>query len=152
MRYLIILVVISATLVACKKDKFTTAPQIKYKSVKPNFYYSNLPLQDLPVITLEVTDAEGDLSFVDGKDSAWIFVKNLFNNTRDSFQFPDMTGFTKSNFKFDLDFPVQGNIYGGGPGTNSRTDTIYYEIYITDIAKNKSNTVITTDPVYYIVP
>lgn len=155
MRYLPIIVVIAICLVACKKDKFTTAPQISFKSVKPNTIYSNIPNsgQNAPVITLSVTDAEGDLSFVDGKDSAWIYIKNLLANTRDSFKFPDMTGFTKKDFKFDVDIPLISNsLIKGSTRPRPKTDTLYFEIYITDIAKNKSNVIVTSDPVYYVVP
>ena len=154
MRYILFVALIVLALAACKKDKFTTAPQISYKSIKPNTVAGNIPItgQTLPVLTLHVTDAEGDLSFVAGSDSAWIFVKNLLTSARDSFQFPDMTGVTKSNFKFDLDVPLNtSNLMHGTPGLH-KTDTLYFEVYITDIAKNKSNVLTTPDPVYFIVP
>ena len=155
MRYILFVALITLGLAACKKDKFTTAPQIDYKSIKPNVVAGNIPItgQNPPVLTLHVTDAEGDLSFVPGSDSAWIFVKNLLSNTKDSFQFPDLTGVTTSNFKFDLDIPLNSaNLIKGGPRPRPKTDTLYFEVYITDMAKNKSNTIITQDPVYFIVP
>ena len=153
MRYILFAAVIVLGFAACKKDKFTTAPQISYKSLKPNTVYANLTSQPTPILTLHVTDAEGDLSFVNGSDSAWIYIKNLLTNTRDSFKFPDLTGVTTSNFKFDLDIPITGgNLIKGGPRPRPKTDTLYFEVYITDIAKNKSNVVTTEDPVYFIFP
>jgi len=153
MRYILFVALIVLGLAACKKDKFTTAPQISYKSLKPNTVYSNLPSQPAPVITLHVTDAEGDLSFVPGSDSAWIFVKNLLTNTSDSLQFPDLTGVSKSNFQFDLDIPLtSNNLIKGSPRPSPKTDTLYFEVYIKDQAKNKSNVLVTPDPVYFIFP
>lgn len=154
MRYLSIVVVITLALVACKKDKFTTAPQIKYKSIKPDVVTGGgiIGAGSTPVLTFEVTDAEGDLSFVDGQDSAWIYVKNLLANTRDSFKFPDLTGVTTKNFKFDVDVTLSNNVLKGGPRPRPKTDTLYFEVYVTDIAKNKSNVIVTGDPVYFVVP
>jgi hypothetical protein len=153
MRYILFVALIIPVLAACKKDKFTTAPQISYKSLNPNTVYANLTSQPAPVITLHVTDAEGDLSFVPGSDSAWIYVRNLLTNTRDSLQFPDLTGVTTSKFKFDLDIPLtSNNLIKGGPRPRPKTDTLYFEVYITDIAKNKSNVIVTQDPVYFIFP
>lgn len=37
MRNTIILAIMCVAFTACNKDKFTTAPQIKYESVNPNF-------------------------------------------------------------------------------------------------------------------
>ncbi len=152
MRYTLFAAIIILGLAACKKDKFTTAPQISYKTLKPNTVYHNLSIQPAPVLTLHVTDAEGDLSFVPGHDSAWIYMKNLLTLGRDSLQFPDLTGVTTSNFQFDLDIPLTSNILiHGTPGLH-KTDTLYYEVYIIDAAKNKSNVITTKDPVYFIVP
>jgi hypothetical protein len=36
-----------------------------------------------------------------------------------------------------------------GVPNNSKKDTIYYEIYIKDFAKNKSNVIRSDKPVYY---
>ena len=153
MRYILFFALIILGLSACKKDKFTTAPQITYKSLKPNTVYANLTSQPAPVITLHVTDEEGDLSFVDGSDSAWIFVRNILTNTKDSLQFPDLRGITTSKFKFDLDIPLtSNNLIKGGTRPRPKTDTLYFEVYITDIAKNKSNVITTDDPVYFIFP
>ena len=153
MRYTLFAAIIILGFAACKKDKFTTAPQISYKTLKPNTIYSNLFIQPAPVITLHVTDQEGDVSFVPGHDSAWIYVKNLLTNTRDSLQFPDLTGVTTSKFQFDLDIPLtSNNLIKGSPRPRPKTDTLYFEVYITDAAKNKSNVITTQDPVYFIFP
>ncbi|MEZ5028726.1 MAG: hypothetical protein R2765_08070 [Ferruginibacter sp.] len=61
MRFTLVFAIIVLLFAACKKDKFTTAPQITFKSYNPNqgSNYSNSTNE--PVMTLEITDAEGDL-------------------------------------------------------------------------------------------
>ena len=155
MRYTLLMAIVILGLASCKKDKFTTAPQISYKSLKPNVVQGNIPLtgQYLPVLTFSVTDAEGDLGFKDGSDSAYIYIKNLLSNTRDSFKFPDLSGVRTKNFKFDVDVTINtANLIKGGARPRPKTDTLYFEVYIKDIARNKSNTITTLDPVYFIVP
>ncbi|GAB2807063.1 hypothetical protein GCM10027043_02500 [Ferruginibacter profundus] len=141
--------------VGCKKDKFTTVPQISFKSVKPNGWLSsNTAFQKdiAPVLTINVTDAEGDLGFKAGSDTSKIYVKNLINNKIDSSFLPDIKTAAQANFKADITVNLF-NVLGGKPGvtTRPRVDTLYFEVYIKDFAKNKSNVIITGDPVYYIV-
>ena len=68
MRYSFLLIIILvAGFAACKKDKFTTAPQITYKSVQNNYISANIPIgppngQQPPIMTIHVTDAEGDIA------------------------------------------------------------------------------------------
>jgi hypothetical protein len=139
---------------ACKKDKFTTVPQISFKSISPNSAYSNIPLsqQQAPVLTLTVTDAEGDLGFVDGKDTAKIFIKNLLTNFEDSsFLFPNISGVTTKDFKADIQIEL-GSMLRASTRPRPKVDTLYFEVYIKDFAKNKSNVIKTADPVFYITP
>lgn len=127
---------------ACKKDKYTTAPQIKYKSVSPNF--SNNDIQSVaPVITFSITDAEGDLGITD-KDTARIFLKNLLTGKFDSLDFPDLRDISKADFKAEVLASV-GKVLDCRPvpGGLVHIDTLYYELYVEDFAKNKSNTIVT---------
>ena len=138
---------------ACKKDKFTTAPQISYESINPNVVMSNLPFQAMPVLTLKVTDAEGDLGLT-ATDTARIFIKNLLTGKTDStLIFPDLSGATSKNFKGDIEITLNTSlILEGSSRPNPKTDTLYYEVYIKDFAKNKSNTIATQNPVFIIFP
>ena len=128
-------------LFACNKDKYSTAPQIKYKSLSTNVYDNSLGAQT-PAITFSITDAQGDLG-----DTAYINIKNLL--TGDSIQspFPDLSGATRNDFKADVIVSV-GRLGGSCIGGAGHIDTMYYELFVTDFAKNKSNTIVTGDPVF----
>ena len=141
MRGTILILVIAVIFSACKKDKYTSAPQIEYKSLTSNVFVNVVGAQS-PKIKFTITDSEGDLG-----DTAYIHVKNLLNGKIDSFPFPNLNGATKKNLKADVFVNTLAGCDGGTfpPG---RVDTMYYEIYVTDFAKNKSNTIVTTDPVY----
>lgn len=134
---------------ACKKDKFTTAPQISYESINPNVVFSNLPFQPMPVLTLKVTDAEGDLG-LNGTDTSRIYIKNLLTGKIDSsLIFPDLSGATSKNFKADVEIELNtSTILEGTTRPSPKTDTAFYEVYIKDFAKNKSNVIKTNDPVF----
>lgn len=146
MRYTLIFSMALLLLCACNKDKFTTAPQIEYKSIAPNVADN---LSPTPVITISITDAEGDMG-ITSKDTAFIYMKNLLTNDFDSLPFPDLQASGKSNFKAEVDF-VTSKVFKcrSLPGFPLHTDTLYFQVYIKDFAKNKSNVIITGDPVYY---
>ena len=53
MRYTLLFTIVILAFSACKKEKFTTAPQISYKSISPNaVLISIVPFQALPVLQL----------------------------------------------------------------------------------------------------
>ena len=151
MRYTVIIIIISLFAVSCGKDKYTTNPQITFKSIKPNALRSDLPTsnQVMPVMTITVTDAEGDLGFIDGKDTAYVFIKSLINNTVDSLVMPNIEALTGKNYEGDLLITPP---FKRSTRPSPKVDTLFYEIYVKDFAKNKSNVIVTTDPIYYIVP
>lgn len=153
MRYTLILTIAILVFTACKKDKFTTAPQISYKSLEPNAVFTNLPFQTLPVLTIDVTDAEGDLG-LKGTDTSRIFIKNLLTGKIDSSRIlPNISTSAGRNFKGDVSITLSGGVLLEGTTRPSpKTDTVFYEIYIKDFAKNKSNTVKTNAPVFIITP
>ena len=148
MRSIIMVVLLSVFFSACKKDKYTTAPQINYKSVSPQFINNDIN-SVVPVITFRVTDSEGDLG-ITSKDTAFIFLKNLLTGKSDSLPFPDLKDISKSDFKADVLASI-GSVLECKPvaGGLLHVDTLFYEIYIKDFAKNKSNTIVSGDPVFY---
>jgi hypothetical protein len=148
MRYILSILIVALLLSACKKDKFTTAPQISFKGVKPDAYFQgSTSSSNLPIITLHVTDAEGDLGFNTGADTAFVYLLNLRTNKFDSTMFPTIgTSSAQKNFEADVD--IRMNNFLGVPINNVK-DTIYYKIYIKDFAKNKSNEIQTDKPIYY---
>lgn len=153
MRYSLLFAIAILFFTACKKDKYTSAPQIEYKSINPNTAFSNIPCnsQSGPTLTIHVTDAEGDLGYIDRSDTAFVFLKNLLTNNIDSVRFPDIRSVSGKNFSADLDINICSFLKPSSR-PSPKIDTLYYEVYIKDFAKNVSNTIKTTDPVYFITP
>lgn len=153
MRTTLILAVLVLFFAACKKDKYTTAPQIKFKSISPDYVESSLTTLNkefAPKLTIEVTDAEGDIGFIRGSDTSRIYIKNLKSNNVDSFFLPDIQTAAVKNFKADVIVNLFDALECVNPGpVRPRTDTLFYEVYIVDFAKNKSNVIKTDQPVYY---
>ncbi|MCC7379838.1 MAG: hypothetical protein IT255_10790, partial [Chitinophagaceae bacterium] len=120
MRFTLVFAIIVLLFAACKKDKFTTAPQITFKSYNPNqgSNYSNSTNE--PVMTLEITDAEGDLGFIAGSDTAKIYIKNLLTSKEDSLIFPDLRAANKSNFKAEIDLGLLSVLGGRNLPVNQR--------------------------------
>ena len=160
MRYLISAVFVLMIFISCKKNKYTTVPQITFKSITPSFHSSSiLPPDQGPKLTIEVTDAEGDLGFSDNKDTSYIYVKNITvpPYKSDSFKFPaSLSAATHKNFKAAVDVALEGDATHGGvldrTCASGCTDTLYFEVYLKDFAKNKSNLIRTDKPLLFISP
>ena len=160
MRYLLVAVIFSVGFISCGKDKFTSAPQIKFKSITSP-YFSNSPNGVNPILIIELTDAEGDFGFEEGKDTSYVYVKNVKAPFKlDSFKFPAaLSKALKNNFKGDIEVNLLGEGTGGTsalPGLPTGAarpyrDTIFYEVYVKDFAKNKSNVIRTADPILYTI-
>ena len=160
MRYLLVAVIFSVGFISCGKDKFTSAPQIKFKSITSP-YFSNSPNGINPILIIELTDAEGDFGFEEGKDTSYVYVKNVKAPFKlDSFKFPAaLSKAVKNNFKGDIEVNLLGEGTGGTsalPGLPTGAarpyrDTIFYEVYVKDFAKNKSNVIRTADPILYTI-
>lgn len=152
MRNTISIVLICLLLAACGKDKFKTEPQIKFKSVKPDAVESSITRGDpnIPVLTVSVTDGNGDLGYKEGEDTSYIYVKNLTTAKIDSFILPDLSRTAGKNFEADIEVALF-NVLGGNPSIpRPKIDTLFFEVYVTDFAKNKSNVIVTDKPVYFI--
>ena len=154
MRQLIIAVVLVAVCFSCNKNKYTTAPQIKFKSITPSFSQLNTNVLESPILTIEVTDAEGDIGFKDGKDTSYVYVKNLTVPPfrLDSLQFPKtLSAIAGKDFKADVDIAVRSLLASAG-GTPPFADTLYFEVYVKDFAKHKSNVIRTDKPLLFFRP
>ena len=153
MRITILSVTVILLFSACNKDKYTTEPQISFKSISPNAFSSNSTSTQIafaPKLTLVITDANGDLG-ININDTSRVFIKNLLTNNIDSFDFPDLKNSTGRNFKAEVTINLFNTLDCRAPGPpRPRTDTTYYEVYVTDFEKNKSNFMITSEPVYYL--
>lgn len=129
-------VLVLAVLFACTKDKFTTKPQLKIKSVNDKFIEPGEILR----IVVEFTDAEGDVS-----DSAFIqkVTSNCINsNYTDKRIIPDfpIKNDLKGEFLITYGYNVQGIPSLGQPQCN-RNDTCVFRIWVKDNAGNVSDTV-----------
>ena len=155
MRYILILGAIVLGFLSCKKDKFNTVPQITFKNISPDTWLTtNLDQNQSPVITFKLTDAEGDFGFNNNIDTSYIYVKNISVAPfkLDSMKFPELIGLNRANLNVDVEVKIRSvlaSTYSGGP--RPHVDTLRFEVYVKDFAKNKSN-VILAQPLYYVVP
>ena len=136
MRYSILIVTISLLIISCGKDKFTTAPQLKFKSVNT----TELSKGQVLTFKLSFTDGDGDL-----QDS--LFVEKIEPNCPDSYfkqkykipVFP-----TSKNTEGDIEVSYGYNVSGypliKAPQCN-RNDTCYFRFMLKDKAQNTSDTV-----------
>ncbi|MEO7462163.1 MAG: hypothetical protein ABIT96_05505 [Ferruginibacter sp.] len=149
MKQVLICLLMASGLLACKKDKYTTSPQVKYKSVNPQSTNINVG-SPIPFLTFEITDAEGDIGFKANKDTAYIYLTNNLTGRSDSLLFPDLTAAGKSNFKADVTVSLASVLQCRSiPGGALHTDSLYFDFYVKDFAGNKSNVATTGDPVLF---
>lgn len=130
----VIIAIIATIVVACKKDQFTTKPQITVKSVNSDVVPSNGRL----VFDLEFTDKEGDI-----KDTIWAQKKSLHCTDPDDadpfiYKIPDDVQETK-NMKGEIEIafeppPICIN-------NSADPDTCYFRFWMQDRARNVSDTV-----------
>lgn len=139
-------------LASCSKDKYTSEPQIEFKSIKPNTYKAgSTQFIQGPVLTIQLKDLEGDFGFNDNQDTSYVYVKNIttppFNI--DSLKFPTASAIKRKNLNAEVavDLASGSGLLGY---SGSGTDTLYFEIYVKDFAKHKSNVIKTPTPVYII--
>jgi hypothetical protein len=129
-------VLVLAISFACSKDKYTTRPQLKIKSVNDKFIEPGEILR----IILEFTDAEGDVS-----DSAFIqkvTANCILSDYIDKKLIPDFP--IKKDLKGEFLITYGYNIPDlpplGQPQCN-RNDTCVFRIWVKDNAGNVSDTV-----------
>lgn len=140
---------------SCKKDKFTTEPQISFKSFSSNVAFSNnLDPRIGPVLNIKLTDAEGDFGFGTG-DTSYVYVKNITIPPFriDSFRFPpDLSTVNRKNLNVDVGVLINRVLVTSGQSNRPYTDTLFFEVFVRDFAGNKSNVITTPEPLYYITP
>ena len=144
MRNTIIIALISLAILGCKKDQFTTNPQLEYKKVNSTF----IPRDAVMQITLHFTDAEGDLP---GK----LFIQRRSNYC------PDDTIFQETSLlpEFPTTKNTEGDIivsYSNGlvpgyfpmsdvPSICADTTLCYFRFVLEDKAGNRSDTISSED-------
>ena len=126
---------------ACKKDTYTTRPQLTFKSVNGKTFGSNSAI----IFSIEFTDKEGDL-----QDSIWVQKITRVNGCAsfgDRAKIPNFTATSNLKGVFEIGYST-----GFVPGSNytvlpscSKTDTCYFRFWTRDKAKNVSDTVVSPD-------
>ena len=136
---------------SCKKDKYTSEPQISFKSYSFNVAYV-IAGQQSPEMKLGLTDAEGDLGYSD--KPTYVYVKNITTPPfkQDSFLLPDLSSLTRKNLNVDVDVKINSVLTNSGQTIRPYTDTLFFEVFVKDLAGNKSNVISTTEPLYLITP
>lgn len=125
-------------LAGCSKDKYTTKPQLTFKSVNTTLLQPNQSIQFI----IEVTDREGDI-----QDSIWIqkFEPNCpSSNFIAKYKMPDFNKLR--NLKGDIEICFGYGIGLGcapitGPFCPNRNDTAVFKFWLQDNAKNMSDTI-----------
>ena len=136
MRYSILLALISLLIISCNKDKFTTVPQLKYKSANITDVFPGDVLQ----MKLSFTDKEGDL---DGL----IYVQQYsINCTRtkfeDSLAIPKFPSTSNSDGEIVVSYGYRVPPSLVEPQCNDvKLDTCFFRFAIKDKAGNRSDTV-----------
>jgi hypothetical protein len=151
MKYLVLFFAAIILFTSCNKNKFTTVPQLTYKSITPSTFKRGTTSTsgNIPKLIFEITDSEGDVGIVPSKDSAFIYIKNLKMNELDSVLFPNVKPISFKNFTATVEVKLDGKPSFLRVPNGSVKDTVYYELYVKDFAKNKSE-VIKCGPLYYI--
>ncbi len=160
MKYLVLSALVCFFVVSCKKGDGNTAPEISFKSITPIFSVNALAGQpnSVAILTINIKDAEGDIGFTDGKDTSYVYVKNVTVPPFkiDSFKFPsNLSNVTTKNFKAEVEVNLIANgqsiLYNYTPlRPGIKRDTIFFEVFVKDFGKNKSNIIRTNDPLYRV--
>lgn len=163
MKYLIFTISLAAFFYSCKKSDGNSAPEIKFKKITSPIS-NTISSVNKPILTISVKDADGDFGFKDGADTSYVYIKNVsFAPFKlDSFKFPsNLAAANIINNWVDAEIVINNsgngngsNIFYGSPSTVPRpkTDTLYFEVYMKDFKKNKSNLIRTADPLLFITP
>lgn len=139
---LLILMAIPLAFYACKKDTYTTKPQISIKEINKKV----LTPGDLLLFQVQFTDAEGDI-----QDTLWIQKVSRVCPTTPGAQFvtkykvPDFTPIKNIKGVLEVGFGYNssnGN-YSSIAGCGIRNDTCYFKFWLKDKANNISDTIST---------
>ena len=144
MRNTILFSIFILFMVSCKKDKYTTVPQLKFKSTNTK----QLHFGETLVMKLSFTDAEGDLL----ADSALLVQKIVPRCSASSYS---------QYYRLPADFPTSKNQSGEilvtytypsvtflGPQCN-RNDTAVFKFVLRDKEKHTSDTAVSDQIIIY---
>lgn len=141
MKAKLLIIIATIALVACKKDSYTTRPQLSFKSVNGDVFGPNQAI----IFSLEFTDKEGDV-----QDSIW--VQKITRTSGcisfgERFKIPEFTQVNNIKGTFEVGYStslIPGSPYTVLPNCN-KNDTCYFRFWVSDKAKNVSDTVVSPD-------
>lgn len=128
------IITVTIVAIACKKDQFTTRPQLKFKSVNTELVLSNQPL----VFYLQVTDKEGDFTGQSRVYSEKVSRHCADTETQDSLRIPDNIT-TRKDMDVEIEYAFQTP--PKCVANSAVDDTCYFKFWIKDAANNVSDTV-----------
>lgn len=142
---IVAVIMIGVGLAACKKDQYTTKPQIKLKSVNTE----RVAKRSVLVMQVEVTDKEGDI-----QDTLFLERIRYSCDPKSEFYAYKVADFpTQSHLKAELDLTFYNGVDDPSyTGTINNAcsftrpdlaDSGYYKIWLKDKASNVSDTITT---------
>ena len=140
MRYTIIFSIFVLLICGCKKDKYTTVPQLKYKSVNTKQLHRGETL----VFTLSFTDKEGDLTdkLIYQKVVKGCPGSNFIDSSNSVPTFP-----TGKNQAGEILVTLTYNDVN--PQCSPKNDTAIFKFLLRDQALNKSDTAVSDQIIIY---
>ena len=152
MRILISFILLGLLFISCKKETFTSEPRISYLSIRPTTWtYCNTCING-PLLKFQLTDLEGDFGFQDTSVS-YVYIRNVADtiNPPDSIPFPPITISDKKKLNVEVTVDIS-KVLPPPHNTRPYTDTVFFEVYVRDFDKHKSNVIQSTEPLYFITP
>ena len=137
---ILILLAIPVMFYACKKDTYTTKPQIAIKSISS----TTLKQGDVLLFQLSFTDAEGDI-----QDTLWVQKVSRICPGTPGAQFisknkvPDFTPTSNLKGILEIGYAYNANVSGYSTisGCGTKNDTAYFKFWLKDKGKNVSDTI-----------
>ncbi len=145
---ILILLTFATFFYACKKDAYTTKPQITFKSASS----TALKQGDIVTFQIDFTDKEGDI-----QDTLWVEKVSRTCPTTAGVQFisknkvPNFTATTQLKGILEISFVYNSNIAGISSiiGCSNKNDTSYFKFWLKDKAQNRSDTITSPDIILY---
>jgi hypothetical protein len=138
---ILILLAIPVMFYACKKDTYTSKPQISIKEISSTVLHQG----DLLVFEIAFTDKEGDI-----QDTLWVkkISRTCPSNTfLDVNLVPDFTPTPnlKGTLEIGYSYNASNQQYRSIAGCGTKNDTTYFKIWLKDKANNVSDTISSQD-------
>ena len=139
MKKIISIILLSVTVLACKKDEilFDTTPSIEFVSITPS---SVTEFEDEVILTILYRDGDGDLG-ENNPEVKNLFVTDSRNDVQYSFRVQQLAP-VNADIKIEGELAINLKTLSVVGSGNSESAT--FSVYIVDRSGNKSNTIITS--------